>query len=145
MTTQTRTLHLPAALLRGLADIAVEGYPHEVCGLLVGREDESCTRVLRFVRAKNLAVERSHDRYDLDPHDFLAADREARRDGLDVVGVWHTHPDHPARPSRTDLDVAWPDFSYLILAIEAGKLVDTRSWRLGESAFVEQPIVEEES
>jgi proteasome lid subunit RPN8/RPN11 len=120
----------------------VTGYPHEVCGLLLGRQVNGDTWVERVTEARNLATDRLADRYALDPDDFLAADTAARRDGLDVVGIWHTHPDHPARPSRTDLEAAWEGYAYLILSVRRDGVADMRAWRLNGTAFVEQPIEE---
>ena len=126
-----------------LFDRAARGYPHEVCGLLLGREAERGTAVERITQARNLAVERPADRYTLDPADFLAADRIARRDGLEIVGIWHTHPDHPARPSRTDHEAAWEGWSYVILSVGRGGVAARASFRLRGGRFEEQPIDEE--
>ena len=136
-------LRLSAELRRELEQAAVAGHPHEVCGLLVGRAGGGVSVVQRVTRARNLAVGRLADRYTLDPRDFLEADRQARRDGLDIIGVWHTHPDHPARPSSTDLEAAWEGYSYLILSVHRDGVADFRAWRLEGAAFREQPLEEE--
>ena len=86
--------------------------------------------VRRVVGAGNLDRSRSGDRYLLDPQDFVAADNAARRDRLDVVGIWHSHLDCPARPSTTDLEAAWEGYSYLIVAITQEGEHDFHSWRL---------------
>ena len=112
------------------------GYPSETCGLLIGRD----STVARAVPARNLNRERAGDRYELDPADHFAAEQEARAEGLEVIGVWHTHPDHPARPSETDRAAAWPGWSYLILAVIAGGVTDIRSWQLAGEHFTEQAI-----
>lgn len=88
----------------------------------------------------NLNHERPHDRYDLDPAGFLAADREARSAGLEIVGIWHSHPDHPARPSATDLAGAWEGWSYVIVAVTADGAGELRSWRLEDGRFAEEPL-----
>lgn len=142
--TAAAPLRVPRSLLEGLRELARCGWPHEACGLLVGTTAGDAVRVERVTEAENLATDRLHDRYTLDPADFLRADAAARRDGLDVVGVWHTHPDHPARPSATDLAAAWPSFSYLILSVTATGVADIRSWRLDGERFVEQPVEESE-
>lgn len=116
------------------------GHPHEVCGLLIGRLDGDRVVVERVVQAGNLNTERAHDRYQLDPADFLAADKAARADGLDIVGIWHSHPDHPARPSITDLEAAWEGYSYLIIRVTAAGAQDFRSWRLHDSLFREERV-----
>lgn len=134
-------LHLSKALQGRLARLARRGHPHEVCGLLVGRVAGECVAVDRVREARNLNQERAGDRYELDPADFLAVDAEARRDGLEIVGIWHTHPDCPARPSSTDLAAAWEGYSYLIVAVAASGEVDLRSWRLDGGRFHEEPVV----
>ncbi len=120
-------------------------YPHEACGLLIGREADGRTLVERIVSCRNLAVDRLADRYVLDPDDFRAADEAARKEGLDIVGIWHTHPDHPARPSETDLEAAWPEYSYLIVSVTSAGIADCRAWRLEDERFIEQEIEEHET
>ena len=135
-------VRIPLRLSRRLRKLAVAGHPHEVCGLLVGTVDGRASVVTRITEARNLAVERLSDRYTLDPTDFLRADAEARRDGLEILGVWHTHPDHPARPSATDLEAAWEGYTYLILSVRRGGVVDARAWTLETGSFVEQRFEE---
>ena len=134
------TLFLAETLGESLEAYAQRAYPNEACGLLLGTRtgDE---RVVTLVRqAHNLNVARANDRYELDPQDFLAADREARATGVDVVGIWHTHPDHPARPSATDRAGAWPEWSYVILSVSREGVGEVRSWRLNVGDFEEEAI-----
>lgn len=140
--TTPRPLRLPGALREQLEQWAREGHPHEICGLLVGRHDDDATTVARITRARNLAADRLRDRYTLDPEHFLAVDSVARFDGLEVVGAWHTHPDHPARPSATDREAAWESFSYLIVSVARDGVEEAAAWRLAGGAFVQQPIEE---
>jgi len=133
------TLVLATEAREAVARWAEDRYPHEACGLLIGSVAEGRTVVERAALARNLDRERAHDRYELDPADHLRAERTARAEGLDVVGIWHTHPDHPARPSRTDFERAWPGWSYLIASVGRGGL-ELRSWRLEDDAFVEEDI-----
>jgi proteasome lid subunit RPN8/RPN11 len=149
-------LRLPAALAGELAAAVETGYPVEVCGLLLGAVDGASTEVAAIRGAGNLARERARDRYELDPSDLLAAELEARRRGLDVVGVWHSHPDHPAVPSAPDLAAAWEGWSYVIVPVAAGRAGAPRSWRLEKnsggasgrstdgSRFVEEAVVVDE-
>jgi proteasome lid subunit RPN8/RPN11 len=134
-------LAIPTALQVQLRAYAAAAYPHEACGLLLGRADGEQTRVERVTKARNLAVERARDRYTLDPKDFLAAELEAAGLGLDVVGVWHSHPDHPAEPSATDLAAAWSGYSYVIVSVQDGRAVQARSWRLHQDRFVEERLL----
>lgn len=133
-------LRLPPTLRAELETWVRAGYPHETCGLLLGsRKDATCT-VARVRQARNVVMERAHDRFELDPEDFLAADAEGRRLGLEIVGVWHSHPDHPARPSETDRAAAWPGWSYLIVSVGRNGVADWRSWQLNGDEFAEEVI-----
>ena len=131
---------LPQTLGESLNALVRQGYPRETCGLLLGVRRDDAHVVSQVRRARNLNVERAEDRYELDPDDFLAADREARAAGVDIVGIWHSHPDHPARPSATDRDGAWPGWSYLIVSVGRDGVEDIRSWRLNGGDFEEEAI-----
>lgn len=133
-------LRLPPEL-RGMLDGFVrQGYPRETCGLLLGTRSDRTHLVVRVRQARNLNVARAGDRYELDPEDYLAADGEARSSGLEIIGVWHSHPDHPARPSVTDAAAAWPEWSYVIVAVNGTGVEDIRSWRLNGAQFDEEGI-----
>ena len=136
-----------------LARIRAHGegaYPEECCGILVGRTEKAAggngsvlARVVRLVGAENEREdENRHNRYLIPPEVILRTEREARADGLDVVGYYHSHPDHPSRPSDFDRDHAWPGYSYLIVSVREGRARDERSWRLSDdrSRFDEEPI-----
>jgi proteasome lid subunit RPN8/RPN11 len=116
------------------------GYPEETCGLLIGRHHNGRTETARATQAKNLNRQRARDRYELDPADFLAADLGARESGLEIVGVWHSHPDHPAEPSETDRAAAWEGWSYVIVEVTRAGVAAVRSWRLQDERFHEEPI-----
>ena len=133
-------LVLPVGLRRRIAGWATAGYPHETCGLLLGANGGSRVEVVEASEARNLNRERPRDRYELDPADYVKADARARELGLDVVGVWHSHPDHPARPSEADRAAAWSGLSYVIVAVESTGAGDLRSWRLNGESFVEERI-----
>ena len=107
---------------------------------MIGRIDRRRVVVEGVFHARNLNVERARDRFLLDPQDHLAVDRVARRRGLDIIGFWHSHPDHPAEPSATDLKAAWEDHSYLIVSTAACGVNDFRSWRLDGGSFLEERI-----
>lgn len=134
-------IHLPRTLRSSLTAWASAGYPAEVCGTLIGSKTESTVRIDDVTLARNLNHARAQDRYELDPEDFLRSDMRARGLGLDIVGIWHTHPDHPARPSATDRDGAWDEWVYLILSVKAGKVADTRAWRLDGERFAEERVL----
>ena len=133
-------LILSDGLRSRLAQWAASGYPLETCGLLIGRHRDGRTEVAEATRARNLNAERARDRFELAPEDLLAADASARAAGLDIVGVWHTHPDHPARPSETDRSFAWDGWSYVILSVAADGVRELRSFRLNGGQFVEEVV-----
>lgn len=136
----THRVRLPARLRAELEEWACECYPHEGCGLLLGSQGAKGAWIERATRARNANVERARDRYDLHPEDQLAAELSARALGLDVVGVWHTHPDHPARPSETDRARAWPGWSYVILSVSPAGVEAVASFRLAGDQFVEEEL-----
>ena len=140
---ETRTaavLHLPEEELRRLERWASAGYPRETCGCLLGSRDGDGVRVRRILLGGNLNTERARDRYELDPRDLLRAEDEARARGLDVVGIWHSHPDHPAEPSETDRAGAWEGWSYVIASVSSEGVSSVRSWRLRGARFLEEEI-----
>jgi proteasome lid subunit RPN8/RPN11 len=110
----------------------VRAYPEEGCGVLLGRDLGSERIVERTLALDNQRADSRHNRYLLSPEQLLAAEREARAVALDVVGFFHSHPDHPARPSAFDLEHAWPYYSYLIVGVERGRAAEARSWRLAD-------------
>lgn len=115
--------------------MAADAYPNEGCGVLVGSFRGERAEVVDITRGRNLNTERARDRYVLDPADIVAADREARARGLDIVGYWHTHPDHPAHPSQFDTDHAWVDYVYVICATTSEGTGDVNAFTLaGEGA-----------
>ncbi|MGD1053223.1 MAG: M67 family metallopeptidase [Candidatus Dormibacteria bacterium] len=110
-----RAVRLSALAHASIRRLAEAAYPHEGCGVLVGNYQGEAVVVEEATSARNLWSDRLADRYDMDPADIQAADRAARARGMDVVGFWHSHPDHPARPSQFDSDRSWPDCAYLIV------------------------------
>ena len=118
-------------------------YPHEACGLFLGRRTGGAEGdvVTQVAAVPNLNTERAADRYDLDPKGWMAAEKAAAARGEIVLGVYHSHPDHPARPSQTDLDRAWPDLVYMIVAIRGGQAAEWTCWTLNESAKRFDPVV----
>jgi proteasome lid subunit RPN8/RPN11 len=109
---------------------ATASYPDECCGVLIGRALADATVVERVLSVGNERQDSRHNRFLISPETILAAQKEARGLGLDIVGYYHSHPDHPARPSDFDREHAWPWVSYLIVSLQGRKVVDTRSWRL---------------
>ena len=103
-----------------------EGYPHEICGIMLGPRGDGTVTDVR--RARNIVVERARDRYEIDPRDHIRIQREADAEGLDIVGYYHSHPDHPAQASRFDTERAWAGYVYVIVAVHEGKPVDANAF-----------------
>jgi proteasome lid subunit RPN8/RPN11 len=119
-------------------------YPEEGAGFLLGQvngEHRQVTALLELTNAREDAAR--YNRYLLTPQDYLRGEVEADRLGLAVLGVFHSHPDHPNRPSEFDREWAMPWFSYVITSVQAGHAVESRSWRLAEdrSVFIEETIL----
>ncbi|MEC8513124.1 MAG: M67 family metallopeptidase [Planctomycetota bacterium] len=134
----TFSLHLPRALHDQLEQRAAAAYPHEACGLLVGRRGSS-GEVLEVTEGEN--VEADTDRYSLDPLHLLEVERAARERGLEVVGVWHSHPDHDAVPGALDRAGALEGWSYLIVSVRAGAPSEARCWRATPAGLTEERLL----
>ena len=117
------------------------GYPREACGVLLGTRHVDTPVVSFATVARNLDDEQAHDHYELDPADLYRAEELARAAGLEVLGVWHTHPDHSAVPSELDRERAWPGWSYLIVPVDSGTPGGVRSWTLVEDRFIEEQVI----
>ncbi len=108
-----------------------ETYPHECCGIMLGTYDADGNVVKQLVRAGNTRTDSAHNRYHIAPEELIRAQREGRKAGLDIVGFYHSHPDHPAQWSPTDFAEAhWFGCSYVITAIEQGRAKVTNSFLL---------------
>lgn len=109
-----------------------ETYPHECCGVLLGQFDGSGMRVVTSIaRCGNTRDDSPHNRYNIDPRELIRIQRQGRERGEDIVGFYHSHPDHPAQWSQTDLAEAhWFGCSYVITAVEKGKAASTNSFEL---------------
>jgi proteasome lid subunit RPN8/RPN11 len=118
--------------LRAIDRHGEQTYPEECCGFLIGRADAETTWVERLLPVANERQDSRHNRYVINPETVLAAHKEARAAGADVVGYDHSHPDHPSRPSDFDREHAWPGLSYLIVSVQKGRAADARSWRLAD-------------
>lgn len=115
-----------------MRELAATAYPNEGCGALIGRRVDGAARIYAVTSARNLNEERARDRYLMDPADIVSADRSARERGLDVLGFWHSHPDHPARPSQFDTDHAWVDYVYIICNTTSEGTGDVNAFTLGD-------------
>jgi proteasome lid subunit RPN8/RPN11 len=140
-------IELPNAEWEKIREHGSRDYPNECCGFLLGVQEDG-RRVVRDLWAAPNRHEETTDetrrrRYTITPADMLAGQKYAEEKGLDIVGVYHSHPDHPARPSPYDLDHAvWPWWSYIIVSIERGRPALLTSWALSEdrSKFEEETV-----
>ena len=123
---------MPVRTIRDIERHAKEAFPEECCGFLIGREGQP-RRVLEARGAKNVATEDRVRRYVIDPLELLHADDDARRRGLEVVGIYHSHPNHPAAPSEFDRSRATPWYTYVILSIVDRDPRDMTAWRFDDS------------
>lgn len=137
------SVHLSRAMLKLIEAHGESHYPEEGAGLILGEEFGERREARQMLPLENRREDgaRSH-RYQIDPLDTLAAEDRADALGLQIIGVFHSHPDHPAVPSQTDLFYAVPWYSYLITSVRGGRAQETRAWRLDESQseFEEEPM-----
>jgi proteasome lid subunit RPN8/RPN11 len=123
-----------------------ETYPDECCGVLLGNSLPDGWEVKAAVRTENARSDSAHNRYQIDPLELVKIEREARRQGMEIAGFYHSHPDHPAQWSTTDFAEAhWLGCSYVITSVERGVATVTNSFRLNgdreEDKRFEQQIV----
>lgn len=155
---------VPANLLAELALLAEAEYPLECCGALLGRPSAASprlsggasekgsgpggepagARVVRIVPCGNAAEDRA-SRYAIAPEELLDLHRAARREGLEVVGYYHSHPSGDGTPSAVDRAESWPDLAYVIIPVRAGEALEPRCWHFGAARPVEEPILDAES
>jgi proteasome lid subunit RPN8/RPN11 len=120
-------------------------YPYECCGLLLGRFDDDGLKVTCETYAISNAREETakRNRFLITPEELMRGERYAASKQLEIVGFYHSHPDHPAEPSQYDRDHAWPTYSYVILAVHKGEAVAITSWtlRFDRLAFDQEEIL----
>lgn len=142
-------IKMEARLLEEIKRHAERDYPHECCGLLIGRiEDDGRTRVVNGtypVANSWEASETLHRRMLITPQDYMRAERRFAKEGLGVVGNYHSHPEHEAVPSEFDLQhlAPWTTMSYMVVSVIKGRAVEVRSWELeaDRSRFNEEEIL----
>lgn len=122
-----------------------ETFPYECCGILLGVSDSAVRTVNSVVRCGNTRTDSPQNRYHIDPRELVRAQREANERGLDIVGFYHSHPDHPARWSPTDFEEAhWIGCSYVITSVEQGRATATNSFALTGTMEEDKALVWEE-
>jgi proteasome lid subunit RPN8/RPN11 len=123
-----------------------ETYPHECCGVLLGKANPEDNQVCEIVRAGNTRTDSAHNRYNIAPEDLIRIQRQSRKKGLEIIGFYHSHPDHPAQWSPTDFAEAhWIGCSYVITSIAQSKAAITNSFLLTgtneeDKKFLDEPV-----
>ncbi len=134
-------LEISNDLLQKMKMHAERDYPNECCGFVYGLEGE--IRQVRIAREVENAKEGDQsNRFQIDPLDYQQAEKYAIEHDLDLLGVYHSHPDHPAEPSEHDRKVAMPWFSYIIISVQDGTAGSTRSWQLNNERKFEEESIE---
>ena len=124
---------------------AEQAYPEECCGVLLGKLVAAERHVHRIVPCQNIRVDEPHKRFEIDPAELVRVQRDARERGMEIVGFYHSHPDHPAYPSPTDLEHAhWIGSSFVIISVEQHKARETRSFLLTGTLEEDKRFAEEE-
>jgi proteasome lid subunit RPN8/RPN11 len=138
------TLHLTRAVYEQIRAHGEQTYPNECCGALLGRFTASGWQVETAIPAGNTRTDSAHNRYNIDPKELVRIQREGRARGEDIIGFYHSHPDHPAQWSKTDLAEAhWFGCSYVITSVEKGKAVLTNSFELTGMDETDKRLVDE--
>jgi proteasome lid subunit RPN8/RPN11 len=135
-------LLLSEEIAQGIRGYGAQDYPNETCGAMLGLDREEGREVRELFPLTNRRDDSPRNRFSITAEDFRAAERKASERGLEVVGWYHSHPDHPARPSDYDREHAWPWYSYVIVSVAAGQPGDMTSWLLDDdrSRFLPEQI-----
>lgn len=143
------TLTIPGDVYEAIREHGERTYPHECCGVLLGRSNDAGNAVEAAVEAGNTRTDSAHNRYNIAPQELITIQRQGRERGLDIVGFYHSHPDHPAQWSKTDFEEAhWIGCSYVITSVEQGTAKVTNAFLLTgtteeEKRFEDQRVVVE--
>jgi proteasome lid subunit RPN8/RPN11 len=135
-------LLLSKNLEQEIRDHGSKDYPHECCGAILGTDTDAGREVRALFPLINRRDDSPRNRFSITPEDFRAAERAAAEHGLDLLGWYHSHPDHPARPSEFDREHAWPFYSYVIVSVAAGSPKQLTCWRLEDdrSKFLPEEV-----
>ncbi|MDR0722189.1 MAG: M67 family metallopeptidase [Treponema sp.] len=138
-------LEIPVDLRQVITDEGEKAYPNECCGFVLGRVTEAGARKTEILIPIDNAreAEEQYHRFSINPEDVMGAEKKARTLNLDIIGIYHSHPDHLARPSDYDREQALPFYSYLIVSVKEGRAEVLTSWELAadRSAFIEEEII----
>ncbi len=141
----SQTLEIDAEAFAAMRDHVEQHYPLEACGFFYG-SDDSVRRISLARPVSNSKPGDQRRRFEISAQDYMRAERYALENDLDLLGIFHSHPDHPAAPSAHDLAQAVPFFSYIILSVAKTGVADFTSWRLDaqrrfrQETFSENPV-----
>ncbi len=124
------TVVVPEGLVEKIKREAEETYPEECCGILIGTANGTEKNVFRLYGTQNVHSDNKERRFMISPADFKKAEQVARDADAEIIGFYHSHPDHPAVPSEHDREYAWPWYLYLIVSVENGKSSAIEGWEL---------------
>jgi len=129
-------------MAKAIREHGAKGYPHEACGAMLGLDGGAGREVRALFPLVNRRDDSPRNRFSVDAGDVRAAERAAAERGLELIGWYHSHPDHPAQPSEYDREHAWPWYSYVIVSVAAGQPREVTSWRLADdrSRFLAEQI-----
>ena len=134
-------IHLSDDAIDKIYKDALQSFPNECCGFLLGLDKDGNRTITNIIEVTNISSEDLRRRFLISPSDYLQAEKHAEENYLSLLGIYHSHPDHPAIPSETDRLSAQPYFSYLILSVVQGQVSHVRSWQLNENdQFEEEQI-----
>ena len=135
-------LILNSEIARGISGYGARDYPNETCGAMLGVDGAGSREVRALFPLTNRRDDSPRNRFSITAEDFRAAERAAKEQGLELLGWYHSHPDHPARPSEYDREHAWPWYSYVIVSVANGEPRDMTSWQLSDdrSHFLPEEI-----
>ena len=133
-------LRIEPEVIEAIRGAARAAYPHEGCGALIGQPGGP---VVESIELPNRETGRPKVRFSVSPSDYLAVEETADRRGLALLGFWHSHPDHPARPSETDRRYAWPELLTVVIGVAGGQPGEITAWEVAdhESAFNEVELI----
>ncbi|MDR1529190.1 MAG: M67 family metallopeptidase [Burkholderiales bacterium] len=139
-------IKLYTILVEAIRQEGEKTYPNECCGFILGQiKEDGVKEAETLIPIKNAReAEEQYHRFEIGPEDFIKADNQARKENQEIIGFYHSHPDHPAYPSEYDREHALPFYSYIIVSVDKGTASAITSWELeasDRSRFIEEKIV----
>ena len=140
--TEMKTINITQKIVDSFLSHGEKEYPHECCGFILGQFKDDESFGIEYLPASNVKEENRERRFLIDPLAYQKAEDKADDQGMSIISIVHSHPDHPDKPSDFDRDHAWPGFSYIIISVQNGRIASYRSWQLNENRekFIEENI-----